>query len=146
LLAAGAFEVVGQRSYAVGVAEAVRSLQADAVVMDVRVPPMHTTDGLHAAVELKAGLPDVGYALKERSAFCRTARGVRVAPGGTVFDSDVVTAVLGTQRSPTGLAVTTRDTRGQRAHKARSRDRTGIYRRVPAVPAYLRISARPDVP
>ena len=126
LLVAGGFEVVGQRADATGLAETVRLLRPDVVVMDVRMPPTHTTEGLHAAVELKAGFPDVGvlilsqhvetrhaidllngsvsgvgYLLKERVARLAELHEAvrRVASGGTVIDPDVVAAVIGTQRA-----------------------------------------------
>lgn len=126
LLVAGGFEVVGQRADATGLAETVRRLRPDVVVMDVRMPPTHTTEGLHAAVELKAGFPHVGvlilsqhvetrhaidllngsvsgvgYLLKERVAQLAELHDAvrRVAAGGTVIDPDVVAAVIGTQRT-----------------------------------------------
>lgn len=203
LLAAGGFEVVGQRADALGLADAVRSLRADVVVMDVRMPPTHTTEGLHAAVELKASRPDVGvlilsqyvetrhaidllngsvsgvgYVLKERVARPAELHEAvqRVAAGGTVIDPDVVAAVLGTQRSrdplasltprerdvlalvaegrsneaiADQLAVTTRTVETHMANlltKLGLETEPGIHRRVLAVLAYLRISARADSP
>ncbi len=60
LLAASGFQVVGQRGDAVGLLDVVRTLHPAVVIMDVRMPPTHTTEGLRAAVELKAALPEVG--------------------------------------------------------------------------------------
>jgi DNA-binding NarL/FixJ family response regulator len=137
LLAASGFQVVGQRGDALGLVDAVRSLQPAVVVMDVRMPPTHTTEGLRAAVELKAALPavgvlmlsqhvesrhaiellngsaaGVGYLLKERvvrpAELEEAVR--RVADGGTAVDPEVVSAVLGTRRVPDPLrALTARE-------------------------------------
>jgi DNA-binding NarL/FixJ family response regulator len=137
LLAASGFQVVGQRGDAVGLVELVRQLQPAVVVMDVRMPPTHTTEGLRAAVELKAAVPDVGvlmlsqhvesrhavellagsaagvgYLLKERIArpaeLDEAVR--RIAAGGTAVDPEVVSAVLGTRRTHDPLsALTTRE-------------------------------------
>jgi DNA-binding NarL/FixJ family response regulator len=105
--------------------------------MDVRMPPTHTTEGLRAAVELKAAVPEVGvlilsqhvesrhaiellahsaagvgYLLKERIArpaeLDEAVR--RIAAGGTAIDPEVVSAVLGTRRTSDPLsALTTRE-------------------------------------
>lgn len=137
LLAAGGFDVVGQRGDATGLVPAVRELAPDVVVMDVRMPPTYTTEGLCAAVELKAALPrvgvlmlsqyvesrhaidllagsaaGVGYLLKERiSRPAELAAALRrVAAGGTAIDPEVVAAVLGSRRAPDPLqALTARE-------------------------------------
>lgn len=134
LLDAGGFDVVDQRDDAAGLLDAVRDLRADVVIMDVRMPPTHTTEGLQAAAELKARLPDVGvlilsqyvetrhaidlltgsvagvgYLLKERVARPAELHEAvrRIAAGGTAIDPDVVAAVLGTRRTPDPLATLT---------------------------------------
>jgi len=134
LLAASGFQVVGQRGDAVGLVGAVRELQPAVVVMDVRMPPTHTTEGLRAAVELKAALPEVGvlilsqhvesrhaiellarsaagvgYLLKERIARPAELEDAvrRVAAGGTAVDPEVVSAVLGTRRAVDPLSALT---------------------------------------
>jgi serine/threonine-protein kinase len=203
LLDAGGFEVVDQRADAVGLAYAVGNLQADVVVMDVRMPPTHTTEGLHAAVDLKASHPNVGvlilsqyvetrhaidllngavsgvgYVLKERVARPAELHEAvrRVAAGGTVIDPDVVAAVMGTRRArdplasltprerdvlalvaegrsneaiADQLAVTTRTVETHMANVLTKLDlatEPGIHRRVLAVLAYLRMSARTESP
>jgi len=94
---------------------------ADVAILDVRLPPTHTTEGLAAAVELRRSRPAfpvlvlsqwveqlyarelmasgegaVGYLLKDRVADVRSfVEAVhRVACGGTVLDPQVVSAVL----------------------------------------------------
>lgn len=123
-------EVVGQRSDAVDLVAAVEETQPDVVILDVRMPPTHTIEGLAAAVELKGKLPDVGvlvlshyvetqhamvllmgahsgvgYLLKERIAAHSDLVDAltRIAGGGTVIDPEVVRRVLETPRRPDTL-------------------------------------------
>src|SRR5581483_2457464 len=97
----------------------------DVAVVDIRMPPTHTDEGLRAAIalrrdhpevgvlvfsqyvetryaaELLAGRPDgIGYLLKDRVADVRDflAALERVAAGQTVLDPEVVTQLLGTSR------------------------------------------------
>lgn len=131
LLVEAGVEVVAQFPDTDGLPEAVRDGRPDVVVLDVRMPPTHTTEGLAAAVGLKVEHPDlgvlvlsqyvetrhavdllagahrgVGYLLKERIA--RTDELVeavhRVAEGGTVIDPEVVRAVVETPRRADPLA------------------------------------------
>ena len=127
LLTAAGFSVVAQLDDASGLLDSVREVLPDVVIVDVRMPPTHTTEGLRAAVLLKRESPKVGvlvlsqyvetrhavdllagstagvgYLLKERVA--RPADLVdavrRVAAGGTAIDADVVRRVLETRRAP----------------------------------------------
>ncbi|MGY1602363.1 LuxR C-terminal-related transcriptional regulator [Geodermatophilus sp. SYSU D00815] len=104
---------------ALGLAE--RLDGADVAILDVRLPPTHTTEGLVAAVELRRARPAfpvlvlsqwveqlyarelmasgegaVGYLLKDRVSDVRSfvAAVHAVAGGGTVLDPQVVSAVL----------------------------------------------------
>lgn len=126
LLGEDGIEVVDQLPDAVGLLGRVERTRPDVVVLDVRMPPTHTTEGLDAAAELRRAFPQVGvlvlsqyvethhamelltgsprgvgYLLKERIA--RPADLVdalrRVAAGGTVVDPDVVRRVLETPRT-----------------------------------------------
>ncbi len=125
LLAEDGVDVVLQLPDAAGLLAAVEAHRPDAVVIDVRMPPTHTTEGLTASVELKqawpevgvlvlsqhvetrhavdllsGGHPGVGYLLKERitdpTELVTAVR--RVAAGGTAIDPEVVRTVLGTPR------------------------------------------------
>lgn len=60
LLAAAGYEVVGQAGDAETLLAAVRSLEPDLVIVDVRMPPTFTTEGLAAASAIRADFPDVG--------------------------------------------------------------------------------------
>jgi len=113
---------------AVGEAEALKAAVAadppDAVVLDIRMPPTHTDEGLRAALHLRREHPSVGVLLFSqyietryaRQLFSGRAEGVgyllkervadvsdfvkaltTVAEGGTVLDPEVVVQLLGAQ-------------------------------------------------
>jgi DNA-binding NarL/FixJ family response regulator len=124
-LAASGFEVVGQAGDVAGLLHAVERTTPDVVIVDVRMPPTHTTEGLEAARRIRADHPSiailvlsqyvetryavelvrddpsgVGYLLKERvTRLADLADAVRrVAAGGSVIDPEVVARLLGRQR------------------------------------------------
>lgn len=125
LLAEAGFTVVGEAAGPAELVTLVDRVEPDVVVVDVRMPPTHTVEGLDAARRIRQSHPDVGililshhletrnavdllqgptggvgYLLKDRvgdpSAFVSAVR--EVADGGTVIDSDVVAALLGRRR------------------------------------------------
>ncbi|WP_354644200.1 response regulator transcription factor [Kitasatospora camelliae] len=130
LLAARGCEVVATVGDAEGLLAAVVVHGPDVAVVDVRMPPTFTDEGIRAALRLRelrpgtgvlvfsqqvesawaerlmeGGAAGVGYLLKERVA--RTSELVealhRVAEGGTVLDPEIVGALLpraGRRRSP----------------------------------------------
>ena len=102
-----------------------RAHKPDAAIVDVRMPPTHTDEGIRAAQEIRAELPDVGvlvlsqyveeayarelladdaagvgYLLKDRVADVDTLTDAvrRVAAGGSALDPEVVSGMLGRQR------------------------------------------------
>lgn len=102
----------------------------DVVVLDVRMPPTYTTEGLEVAQRIRAAAPEigllilsaviephaairlltdvrgrVGYLLKDRVIDADDLLDAlrRVAHGGTVIDPTVVTAMLGPSRVPRSL-------------------------------------------
>jgi class 3 adenylate cyclase len=106
-------EVVGQTSDSRGLMRLIGELRPDLAIVDVRMPPTHTIEGLEAAEQIRAQHPathvlvlsmeiepryaarlhassptGIGYLLKERVAnvreFAEAAR--RVAAGGTAFE------------------------------------------------------------
>jgi DNA-binding NarL/FixJ family response regulator len=106
----------------------------DACVVDIRMPPSFTDEGLRAAIALRRELPDVGvlvfsqyvetryaaellanstkgvgYLLKDRVADVRdfVAALTRVADGGTALDPEVVAQLLGASRRRDDLAALT---------------------------------------
>jgi len=129
-LTAAGFEVVGQASDVDGLMDLVRSHQPDVAVVDVRMPPTNTTEGLEAAQRIRSEFPQtavlvlsqyietryavellresaagVGYLLKDRvTRIDDLADAVRrVAAGGSVIDAEVVARLLGRPRTHTPL-------------------------------------------
>jgi DNA-binding NarL/FixJ family response regulator len=125
LLTDRGFVVNSAVSDAVGLQQAVDSDPPDVAVVDIRMPPTFTDEGLRAALALRRKHPDVGilvfsqyvetryaaellsggaakigYLLKDRVAdvsdFVEAL--VRVASGGTALDPEVVTQLMGASR------------------------------------------------
>jgi DNA-binding NarL/FixJ family response regulator len=125
LLAEGDFEVVGTVGDGPGLIAAAAALRPDIAIVDVRMPPTHTDEGLRAALEVRRLVPatailvlsqyveeryaleligsnaeGVGYLLKDRVAdvaeFLAAVR--RVGEGGTALDPEVVAQLLGRHR------------------------------------------------
>jgi DNA-binding NarL/FixJ family response regulator len=126
---------------------------ADAAIVDIRMPPTHTDEGLRAALDLRrdhpgvgvlvfsqyvetryatqllaAGSGGVGYLLKERVA--NVAEFVdaltRVGTGGTALDPEVVAHLLRASRHSEGLADLTARERQVLALMAEGRSNAGI--------------------
>jgi DNA-binding NarL/FixJ family response regulator len=125
LLAEGDFQVVGTVGDGPGLIAAAAALRPDIAIVDVRMPPTHTDEGLRAALEVRRLVPEtailvlsqyveeryaleligsnaegVGYLLKDRvadvSEFLAAVR--RVGEGGTALDPEVVAQLLGRRR------------------------------------------------
>src|SRR2546421_13114472 len=58
LLERSGFEVVGQCGNASELIDLVRELRPDLVIVDIRMPPTHTTEGLEAAEAIREEFPD----------------------------------------------------------------------------------------
>jgi DNA-binding NarL/FixJ family response regulator len=131
LLAEAGFEVVAQAGDAEDLVRKARAHKPDVAVIDIRMPPDHSDEGLRAAKAIRAALPDVGililsqyvdehyalallgdgaegigYLLKDRvgevDRFLDAVR--RVAAGGSVLDPEVVTHMLGRRQDEGPLA------------------------------------------
>ena len=125
LLTDRGFEVVRAVGDAAALERAVTDDPPDVAVVDIRMPPTFTDEGLRAALALRRDHPDVGilvfsqyvetryaaellaagaakvgYLLKDRVAdvsdFVEAL--VRVASGGTALDPEVVTQLMGASR------------------------------------------------
>jgi DNA-binding NarL/FixJ family response regulator len=121
LLEANGIEVVDAVDNGPALLRALTTHRPDLAVVDVRLPPTHTDEGIRAALEARQAMPGlpvlvlsqyveqlyarelladraggVGYLLKDRvfdvDQFIDAAR--RVADGGTVLDPDVVGQLL----------------------------------------------------
>ncbi|MEA2478469.1 MAG: hypothetical protein QOJ07_391 [Thermoleophilaceae bacterium] len=131
LLVDAGFDVVAQAGDADELIRKVSAHAPDVAVVDVRMPPTNTDDGLRAAIRLRAERPElgvlvlsqyvepgyaqalladnaagVGYLLKDRVAdverFVDAVR--RVAGGGSALDPEVVQHLVGRVRSDDPLA------------------------------------------
>jgi DNA-binding NarL/FixJ family response regulator/class 3 adenylate cyclase len=125
LLSETGFDVVAQSGNAEDLIRHVAMHKPDVAVVDIRMPPTQTDEGLRAAAEIRERFPGtgvlvlsqyvesgyamellsesaegVGYLLKDRvSDVEQFASGVRrVAEGGSVLDPDVVSQLLGRRR------------------------------------------------
>lgn len=125
LLEEAGLEVVGQAADGEELLRKVRAHKPDVAVVDVRMPPTHTDEGLRAAREIRAELPEVsvlvlsqyvevayarellaesaeglGYLLKDRVADVEALTDAvrRVGEGGSALDPEVVSQMLGRRR------------------------------------------------
>ena len=133
--------------------DAVAAHRPDVAVVDIRMPPTHTDEGLRAALELRRDHPGtgvlvfsqyietryaarllepnaagVGYLLKDRVADVREFVDAlaRVAAGGTALDPEVVGQLLGASRNADDLAALTPREREVLALMAEGRSNAGI--------------------
>lgn len=146
-------EVVAAVGDGTQLVEVARRLRPDVCIVDVRMPPTHTDEGIRAALVLRAELPDtgvlvlsqyveeryagellaqgssgVGYLLKDRVAdvadFIAAVR--RVAGGGAAFDPEVVSQILLRSRLRDPLAQLTPREREVLSSMAEGRSNTAI--------------------
>jgi DNA-binding NarL/FixJ family response regulator len=125
LLEDAGIEVVGQADDAASLLRRVRATRPDAAIVDIRMPPTHTDEGLVAAGVIRAELPEVGvlilseyvepsyamrlleehpervgYLLKERvfdvALLVDALR--RLGDGETVVDPTIVSRLVGRRR------------------------------------------------
>ena len=156
-LAAGGFEVVGQADGVDGLVDLVGTTSPDVLVVDVRMPPTHTTEGLEAARAIRRAYPSVGilvlsqvietrhavdllresptsvgYLLKEHvTRISDLADAVRrVAAGESVIDPEVVARLLGRPRAHSPLDELTPREREILGLMAEGRSNQGIAERL----------------
>jgi DNA-binding NarL/FixJ family response regulator len=125
LLQEAGHEVVGQAGDPDDLLRKVRAHKPDLAVVDVRMPPTQTDEGLRAAKEIRAELPGIGvlvlsayveptyaqellaenaeglgYLLKDRVSDVRTFADAveRVGTGGSALDPEVVSVLMGRAR------------------------------------------------
>ena len=153
LLEEAGFDVVGQAGDADDLVRKVSAHKPDVAVVDIRMPPTSTDDGLRAALEIRSKLPGTGvlvlsqyveegyalelvgdraegtgYLLKDRVAdvdrFVDAVR--RVGDGGSVLDPEVVATLLGRRRRDDPIAMLTEREREVLALMAEGRSNYAI--------------------
>src|ERR1700742_2096676 len=63
LLGNAGYEIAGQAGDAAGLIDLVREHRPELAVIDIRMPPSHTTEGLEAARAIRNDFPEVGILL-----------------------------------------------------------------------------------
>ena len=156
VLSGAGYEVVGQASDAEQLGAAVRDQAPDLAVIDIRMPPTHSWEGLDAAHAIRAEAPQVGilllsayvevetaidlleggrrigYLLKDR--ILKAADVVdaleRISDGGSVVDPGLVQALVGRRRRDDPLGELTPREREVLAEMAEGRSNSGIAARL----------------
>jgi DNA-binding NarL/FixJ family response regulator len=147
------FDVVGQTGTADDLMLKVRSYSPNVVIVDIRMPPTHTDEGLRAAQEIRTTYPDVGvlvlsqyveptyamellsesaegvgYLLKDRVSdvgeFAAAVR--RVGEGGSALDPAIVSQLVGRRRRDDPIDQLTPREREVLEHMAQGRSNQGI--------------------
>jgi DNA-binding NarL/FixJ family response regulator len=152
LLERSGFEVAGQTDNGQELVELVRAEQPELVLVDIRMPPTHTTEGIEAAQAIREEFPEIGilvlsahveveqamellatgqrigYLLKSRvtdvDEFLETID--RIAAGGSVVDPALVQELVAAQRAEDPLDVLTPREREVLALMAEGRSNAGI--------------------
>jgi DNA-binding NarL/FixJ family response regulator len=156
LLQRSGFEVVGQAGDATRLLALVAEQTPDLVVVDIRMPPTHTAEGLDAARQIRTQHPEigilvlsahvevdhamellasgrgVGYLLKSRvtdvEEFLDTLG--RIAKGGSVVDPTLVAELVAARHRDDPLAELSAREREVLALMAEGRSNAGIARRL----------------
>ncbi len=156
LLEQSRFDVVGRAGDLTELLELVREHQPDLAIVDIRMPPTHSTEGLDAARVIRAELPQVailvlsahaevehamdllasgdrtGYLLKSRITdvddFLETLD--RIIKGGSVVDPALVQELVAARRVEDPLDVLSPREREVLEHMAEGRSNAGIAHRL----------------
>jgi serine/threonine-protein kinase PknK len=154
LLERSGFDIVGQAADGRELVGMTRELRPDLVIVDIRMPPTHSIEGLDAAREIREALPDIGilvlsahvevehameliasgrssgYVLKSRvtdvEEFVEAVD--RVARGGSVVDPLLVQELVAARRKDDPLSELTPREREVLGLMAEGRSNAGIAR------------------
>lgn len=156
LLSGAGYEVVGQAGDARELDEQVRERAPDVVVVDIRMPPAHSTEGLESARAIRSEFPEIGILLLsayveieeamdllengERIGYLLKSRVMnagdlvdaleRIARGGSVVDPALVQELVVQRRRDDPLAELTPREREVLALMAEGRSNSGIAHRL----------------
>jgi DNA-binding NarL/FixJ family response regulator len=156
LLERSGFDVVGQAGNATELVDLVRDLRPDLAIVDIRMPPTHTSEGLEAAATIRAEFPDTaivvltahvqveratellegghrsGYLLKTRvtdvDEFIDTLQ--RIVRGAAVVDPALVSELVASRRVEDPLDVLSTREREVLGLMAEGRSNAGIARQL----------------
>ena len=152
LLGGAGYDVVGQAGDARALEEQVREHTPDVVVVDIRMPPTHTTEGLEAARAIRSNFPEIGILLLsayveideamdllesgERIGYLHKSRVMnaadfvdsleRIAQGGSVVDPALVQELVAERRRDDPLGELTPREREVLGLMAEGRSNSGI--------------------
>ncbi|MDP9846520.1 response regulator [Streptosporangium lutulentum] len=152
LLERSGFEIAGQAGDASQLLSLVRESEPDLVVVDIRMPPAHETEGVEAARVIREEFPEIGilllsahieveqamellatgqrigYLLKSRvtdvADFIETIK--RIVQGGSVIDPGLVHELIGARRRNDPLELLTEREHEVLALMAEGRSNAGI--------------------
>ena len=156
LLERAGFEITGQAGDAAGLIDLVQAHRPDLVLVDIRMPPGHSTEGLGAAKTIREEFPEtgimvlsafvhtehavqllssgkgIGYLLKDRvedvGEFVQALQ--RVADGGSVIDPALVQDLVRTRRDQGPFDTLSAREREVLALMAEGRTNAGIARQL----------------
>jgi DNA-binding NarL/FixJ family response regulator len=156
LLERTGFDVVGQAGDGAELLELVEAHRPDLVIVDIRMPPTHSTEGLEAAASIRSDFPEIailvlsahvdvahtmtllasghgtGYVLKSQvtdlDEFVETLE--RLCRGGSVVDPSLVQELVTARTANDPLEVLTAREREVLALMAEGRSNGGIGRRL----------------
>jgi DNA-binding NarL/FixJ family response regulator len=156
LLDRSGFEVVGQAGDADRLLELVREHRCDLAIVDIRMPPSHTTEGLDAAHVIRTEQPEVGIVVLSAHVEVEHAKDLlasghgigyllktrvtdvadfidaleRVAEGGAVIDPTLVSELVSSRVVDDPLEALTPREREVLGLMAEGRSNAGIARRI----------------
>jgi DNA-binding NarL/FixJ family response regulator len=155
LLSGAGHEILGQAGDRKQLEDLVREHKPDLVIVDIRMPPTHTTEGLDAAQTMRREFPEIGILLLSAHVEVETAMDLlatgerigyllkdrvmnaadfldsveRVARGGSVLDPALVGRLVRERRNDPLTDLTARE-REVLALMAEGRSNSGIARRL----------------
>ena len=157
LLTARGFDVAGSCDNADRLLLLVRSYSPDVAIVDIRLPPTHSDEGLRAALQIRSGYPSVGVLVLSQyvelglamKLLADSAEGVgyllknrindvtdflaaveRVGAGGSAIDPLIISTLVSKRRSDDPLAVLTPREREILVLMAEGRSNQGIADRL----------------